>query len=88
MGRAKRGRGGFKDGLGGTLAATGFAGLNGGAGGNRSGGWRMRGAIRTDHNLVKVLPTWNRRGGMNWVVLFEKVIAVRAEVEVGKGSRE
>ena len=48
----------------------------------------MRGAIRTDHNLVKVLPTWNRRGGMNWVVLFEKVIAVRAEVEVGKGSRE
>jgi len=88
LGRAKRGRGGLKDGLGGALASTGFAGLNGGAGENRSGGWRMRGAIRTDHNLVEVLPAWNRRGGMNWVVLFEKVIAARAEVGVGKGSRE
>jgi len=25
---------------------------------------------------------------VNWVVLFEKVITVRAEVEIGKGSRE
>ena len=48
----------------------------------------MRGAIRTDHNLMKVLPAWNRRGRVNWVVLFEKVIAVRAEVEICKGSRE
>ena len=48
----------------------------------------MRGAIRTDHNLVKLLPAWNRRGRVNWVVLFEKVITVRAEVEIGKGSRE
>ena len=86
MGRTKRGRGGLKDGLGGALASTGFAGLNGGAGGNRSGGWRIRGSIWADHNLLKMLPAWIRRWRMNWVVLFEKVIGSSRE-GVGRARR-
>ena len=57
LGRTKRSRGGLKNGLGGALASIGFAELNGGdEGGNRCGGWRIRGSIWANHNLVKILP--------------------------------